>query len=136
MKHPSIAYCPTKAVLPIIFVPGIMGSRLRISGTTDDKAIVWDPPRSGNLPRDATRAADPVIPESEWLRRRHPRTGRPQTPNEAYTRNEFASDANEEVQDRYSGAWEWGWMDGSERRERLIGPRGFPARMASLANRP
>ncbi|RCK50565.1 hypothetical protein TH44_11310 [Thalassospira xiamenensis] len=124
MKHPSIAYCPTKAVLPIIFVPGIMGSRLRISGTTDDKAIVWDPPRSGNLPRDATRAADPVIPESEWQRRRHPRTGRPQAPNEAYTRNEFASDANEEVQDRYSGAWEWGWMDGSERRERLIGPRG------------
>ncbi|MEQ5777591.1 hypothetical protein J4E05_18850 [Thalassospira sp. NFXS8] len=98
---------------------------MRISGTTDDKAIVWDPPRGGSLPRDATRATDPVIPKDEWQRPRDVLSGMPMGgPNEAYTRDQFAHNANDEVQNPGAGAWEWGRMGGLERRERLIGPRG------------
>ncbi|KGK43013.1 hypothetical protein LH51_02535 [Nitrincola sp. A-D6] len=40
MKHSSVQYCPVPVALPIVFVPGIMGSRLR---TKHDGQIVWDP---------------------------------------------------------------------------------------------
>ena len=40
MRHSSVQYCPEPVVLPIVFVPGIMGSRLR---TRHDGQIVWDP---------------------------------------------------------------------------------------------
>ncbi|MEQ5776503.1 hypothetical protein J4E05_13305 [Thalassospira sp. NFXS8] len=40
MAHSSIKSCPEPIALPLIFVPGIMGSRLRIAGTTD---VVWEP---------------------------------------------------------------------------------------------
>ncbi|QEW08327.1 PGAP1-like alpha/beta domain-containing protein [Nitrincola iocasae] len=40
MKHSSVQYCPVPVVLPIVFVPGLMGSRLR---TKHDGQIVWDP---------------------------------------------------------------------------------------------
>jgi hypothetical protein len=40
MKHSSVQYCPVPIALPIVFVPGIMGSRLR---NRENKEIVWEP---------------------------------------------------------------------------------------------
>ncbi|RAU17530.1 hypothetical protein DN062_12630 [Nitrincola tibetensis] len=40
MSHSSVQYCPKSFAVPIIFVPGLMGSRLRIK---QDKRIVWEP---------------------------------------------------------------------------------------------
>ena len=40
MTHSSVQYCPKSVALPIVFVPGLMGSRLRIKGTPD---LAWDP---------------------------------------------------------------------------------------------
>jgi pimeloyl-ACP methyl ester carboxylesterase len=63
MVHSSIQSCPKTIALPLIFVPGIMGSRLRISGTTD---IVWEPQDSivnalGIAHRDAAGKRDRMI---------------------------------------------------------------------------
>ena len=84
--------------------------------------VVWDPPSTG-IPRDATRAADPVVPESEWISRRS-WWGREYPPDEAYTREQFMEGAQDEVPGQYSGALEWMSLNGRERRERLINPNG------------
>lgn len=129
MKHSSIAYCPPNAVLPVIFVPGIMGSRLKATSGPARREPVWDPPRSGDLPRDATRATDPLIPPEEI---RHYDFGttiydqNPRYSDESYTRTIFHRQAQEEVQGPTAGGWEWGQLNAGERRQRLINPEGGP----------
>lgn len=43
MNRPSVASCPEPVALPVIFIPGIMGSRLRNAENGD---IAWDPTAS------------------------------------------------------------------------------------------
>lgn len=126
MRDIDVAKCPPKAVLPVIFVPGIMGSRLEKSNGT----IVWDPPTTGQ-PRDSTRATDPQIRQEDllspvWQDRPGNPAIFPGPPSEGDTRGQFHKRAQDEVQGALSGAVEWGLMDGLERRERLIGAAGAP----------
>lgn len=39
MNNPSVAKCPKNVAIPVIFIPGIMGSRLR----NGDEEVVWQP---------------------------------------------------------------------------------------------
>ncbi|MEL6679008.1 MAG: hypothetical protein AAFQ51_09890, partial [Pseudomonadota bacterium] len=116
--------CPGPLVLPVIFVPGIMGSRLR-RGTQSR----WDPPHSAPndaaMARDRSRASDPVIPASdyqptwpEWAS---------DDPSEATTRERFIqAERNRSVRKTAAVAAEWGQLNGAERRLRMVGPPGRP----------
>jgi len=45
MSNPSVAQCPKNVAIPVIFIPGIMGSRLRypLKNTGGKEKIVWQP---------------------------------------------------------------------------------------------
>lgn len=135
MSNGCTAKCPPLAVLPVVFVPGIMGSRLKATRGIQAGETVWDPP-SGGLPRDSTRAADPKISKSEYIEPPPvPSKGDLMhfPPSERYTRNEFKNRADNEVVGLVSGAIEWSSLNAQRRRERLIGPRGHPFSSSFLA---
>ncbi|WP_298293025.1 hypothetical protein [uncultured Litoreibacter sp.] len=122
--------CPGPLVLPVIFVPGIMGSRLRAGNDSR-----WDPPHSapqdGNMARDRSRATDPEIPEEEW-RLTLPNIGRGD-PTEQSTRDRFVQDEQLRSAGKAAGAVAtWGRLDGAERRQRMIGNPGQPFRQNFL----
>ena len=52
MGNASVQSCPPPVALPIIFVPGIMGSRLK-----NKDEVVWDPDRMGNALGNAWKGA-------------------------------------------------------------------------------
>lgn len=121
MSDASTAQCPPKAVIPVIFVPGIMGSRLK----NPRNVIIWDPPTTGQ-PYEATRATDPSIPKDE-LRPAPPHYGPgPGQTQESATRWQMYRDAQDEVQGVIAGAKEWFPLGGPQRRERFIGFNGEP----------
>lgn len=112
----SIAKCPAPAILPIIFVPGIMGSRLSSNSRVD----AWDPPSPFGVPDDAIGVARPVIEIPDGV---------------AYAPSQSELDnianisrkmrANDEVP-RWGTVAEWAVSDAVERRTRLVGNSGQP----------
>lgn len=102
-RHASVQYCPVPAALPIIFVPGIMGSRLRNKkfGNT-----VWDP-------EDNIKNALSIIFQ-DARRKRHALVnagGLPYSPD--YLEVDYGSPSeNSFLQQRYERGW-GGLMQGS-----------------------
>ena len=133
----STAKCPPAAIQPIIFVPGIMGTRL--SSATDRNA--WNPPSPFGLPEDATRASDESIPKEEWRAPLKPMTpmmtppgvaeayeeawnaNPANQPNEQYTREMMQRGAERDVPGWISVA-DWSTSGGGARRRRLVGEPG------------
>ncbi|WP_417843360.1 esterase/lipase family protein [Thalassospira sp.] len=122
--------CPRSCVLPIVFVPGIMGSRLKV---TSSNKIVWDPPSTSPNKAERSRASDPKLDDEDI--RRFGYTGGPGPHTESAARHRLARMEDiRSVKHIASTAWNWGFSNAAERRNRMIGPPGkqFSSRFLSV----
>lgn len=113
-RNPQVQSIPPRRVLPIVFIPGIMGSNLRMSlerqSTLGEKNnIAWRPDNSSvtvaqhnDSVRERQMRLDPSITEVDNYDPRHPRTG---------DASESADARNESVK-YLRGYRGWGRLDG------------------------
>ncbi|WP_312485380.1 esterase/lipase family protein [Massilia timonae] len=113
-RTPQVQCIPPKRVLPIVFIPGIMGSNLRMNQKRQDKLkqkhnISWRPDNStvtiqqfDDTPAERQSRLDPKITEVDIYEPEHNRTG---------NSTETADQRNEAV--RYSNGYGgWRRLDG------------------------
>ncbi len=126
--------CPKPIVIPIVFVPGIMGSRLRQTDNPD--IIAWDPPtqNSGGA-GDRSRATDLNIEVDDYPEKEIGRywnedidyDGDTLTENEEIARDAFTyNEAKRSGIHLTDQLYIWGNLNDKERRQLVIGDSGDP----------